>query len=120
ALAFTTGCDKDDNDTPRPPAASAKVALLNASFASDSLNVFVDAKKANNKLLGYSDSLNYIDVGAGDRAFELKAKDDKSIVKKSLKIEKDKNYTVLASNSADGKTFEIIQISDDLTAPATD
>src|SRR5690606_18229519 len=97
-----------------------KLALLNGSFASDSLNVFIDSKKANSKLLGYSDSLNYLDLIAGDRAIELKAEDGKSIVRKSFKIDKDKNYTVLAAHSADGKTFELVQVSDDLTAPAAD
>lgn len=120
ALAVATGCDKDDKDNPKPPVASGKLALLNGSFASDSLNVFIDTKKANSKLLGYSDSLNYLDLIAGDRAIELKAKDGKSIVKKSFKIDKDKNYTVLAAHSADGKTFELVQVSDDLTAPAAD
>jgi len=119
-VAMTTGCDKDDKDTPKPPVVAGKVSLLNASFASDSLNIFVDTKKANNKLLGYGDSLNYVDVITGDRAFELKAKDGNSIVKKTFKVEKDKNYTLLAANTADGETFELIQVSDDLTAPATD
>ncbi len=119
-VALTVGCKKDDKDTPKPPAGSGKVAFLNAAFGSDSLNFFVDTKKANGKLLGFGDSLKYVDVTAGERAFEIKGKDDKSILKKSFKTEKDKNYSLLASNSKDGKTFELIQVSDDLTAPKTD
>ncbi|MFC3198071.1 DUF4397 domain-containing protein [Parapedobacter deserti] len=119
-LAMTVGCEKDDKGTPKPPDGEGKVALLNAVFGTDSLNFFVDTKKVTKKLLGYSDSLNYVAVTAGEREFELKGKDDKSIVKKSFKAEKDKHYSILAANSADGKTSELIQVSDDLTAPKTD
>ncbi|GGG96136.1 hypothetical protein GCM10007415_34180 [Parapedobacter pyrenivorans] len=119
-LALTVSCEKDDNDTPNPPTGSGKVALLNAAFGSDSVNFFVGTKKATSKLLGYGDSLKYLDVAAGEPTFELKGKDDKSIVKKSFKTEKDKSYSILASNSKDGKTFELIQVTDDLTAPKTD
>lgn len=118
-VALTVSCKKD-KDTPEPPAGSGKVALLNAAFGSDSLNFFIDTKKVNGKLLGFGDSLKYVDVAAGECAFEIKGKDDKSIVKKTFKAEKDKNYSLLASNSKDGKTFELIHLSDDLTAPNTD
>src|SRR5690554_1578392 len=89
-LVLTAGCEKDDTDGPKPPAASGKVAFLNAAFGSDSVNLFVDTKKANSKLLGYGDSLTYVDVTAGDRTFELNEKDGESVVKKTFDIEKDK------------------------------
>lgn len=114
-LALTVACEKDDNGGPQPSA--GKVAFLNASFGSDSLNLFVGTNKANAKLLGFGDSLTYLTIPTGDNAFEIKDKDDKSLVKKAFKTEKNKNYSVLASNSADGKTFELIQVIDDLTAP---
>lgn len=119
SLVAFAACDKDDDGSPKPTG-SGKVALLNAAFGADSLNLFVDAKKASKKLLGYSDSLNYIDVTTGDRAFEIKGKDDKSLLKKSIAVEKDRNYSLLATNSKDGKTFEFVQVTDDLTAPKTD
>jgi|SRR5690606_15133634 len=119
-IACTVGCKKEDKDTPNPPTGSSAVALLNAAFGSDSLHVFFDAKKVSSKLLGFGDSLKYTDVSVGEPTFEIKGKDDKSLVKKSFKTENDKNYTVLATNSADGKTFELVQITDDLTAPKTD
>src|SRR5690606_27036857 len=119
-LACTVGCKKEDKDTPNPSTGSSAVALLNAAFGSDSLHVFFDAKKVSSKLLGFGDSLKYTDVSVGEPTFEIKGKDDKSLVKKSFKTENDKNYTVLATNSADGKTFELVQITDDLTAPKTD
>lgn len=120
-LSFTAGCKKDNDDTPEPPAVeSGRVALLNAAFGADSVNLFVDAKKVNSKLLGYGDSLKYFDVTAGERSFELKGKDDKSIVKKSFKTDKDKNYSIVATNSKDGETFELVQITDDLAAPKAD
>lgn len=119
-LTFTVACEKDDNDGPNPPAGSGKVALLNAAFGTDSVNFYVGSEKMNSKLIGYGDSLKYTSVEVGDSAFELKGKDDKSLVKKSFKTEKDKNYSILASNSKDGETFELVQITDDLTAPKSD
>lgn len=118
-LAVAVGCKKDDNNNPQPTA-TAKVAFLNGVFGSDSLDLFVDTKKANSKLLGFGDHLAYLSVTVGERAFEIKDKDEKSIAKKSFKTEKDNDYSILASNSADGKTFELIQIADDLTAPTGD
>lgn len=115
-LAVAVSCKKDDDNNPQPTE-TGKVAFLNGAFGGDSLNFFVDTKKANSKLLGFGDHLAYVNVTVGDRAFELKGKDDKSIVKKSFKTEKDKSYSIFASNSADGKTFELIQVTDDLTAP---
>lgn len=119
-LALMTGCEKDDDGTPKPPTGSGTVAFLNAAFGTDSLNLFVETDKVNDKLLGYGDSLKYTSIDAGDHAFELKDKEDESIAKKSFKMEKDKSYSILASNSEDGDTFELIQVTDDLTAPKSD
>jgi len=119
-MTSTVSCEKDDNGTPNPPTGSGKVALLNAVFGSDSVNFFVNTKKANSELLGYGDSLKYLDFTTGDATFELKDEDDKSVVEKTFKTEKDKRYSILVSNSKDGQTFELIQVTDDLTAPKTD
>lgn len=119
-FAMTLGCDKDDDDTPRPPAGSGKVALLNAAFGKDSLHLFVDGEKVTTKLLEYGDSLKYVTVDAGDYSFELKDKENKSVVKKTFKTEKDKNYSILATNSKAGDKFELVQVADDLTAPKSD
>ena len=119
-LSFTAGCEKDKNDTPTPTVETGKVALLHAAFAADSLDLYVGSKKVNSKLLGYGDSLKYFEVSVGERAFELKGEDDESIVKESFEAEKDKNYSVVATNSADGETFELTLIDDDLTTPDTD
>ncbi len=120
ALTATIGCKKDKDETPPPPAATGKVALLNAAFGTDSINLFVDAKKSNTQLIGYGDSLNYLSTGVGDREFDIKKKDNASIVKKTFKTEKDKNYSLLVTNAPEGDNFELLQVTDDLTAPATD
>ena len=119
-LAFTTGCKKDKNDTPTPPAETGKVALLHAAFGADSLDLYVGSSKINDKLLGYGDSLAYFDVTAGERSFELKGEDDESIVEEAFETEKGKNYSIAATNSKDGETFELTLIDDDLTSPDTD
>lgn len=114
----TVSCKDDDKGVPRPE--YGKVAFLNGSFASDSLNFLVDSKKVNTSLIAYGDSIHYLDVSVGDRAFEIKAQNDTSLVKKTFKIERDKNYTLLVSNSKDGKTVELVQVTDDLGLPSAD
>lgn len=119
-LTFTTGCEKDKNDTPAPPVETGRVALLHAAFGADSLNLYVGSKKVNSKLLGYGDSVKYFDVTVGDRSFELKGEDDESIIKESFEAEKGKNYSIAATNSVDGETFELTLIDEELTSPDTD
>lgn len=120
AMAFltatTVACKKDESNDPIIP--SGKVALLQAAFESDSVNLFIATNKATNKLLGYGETLNYVDVKSGDQEFELKGKTNQSVVKKSFKVEKDKNYTLLAVNTADGNTFELVQLTEELTVPS--
>lgn len=116
SLVSATGCDKDD-DTPPPAKKYGKIAVLNAAFGADSINFLIENKKVNNKLIGYSDSLNYVDIVAGQPSVEIKGKDDKSLVKKTLETAENKNYSLLVANSTDGKTFEVVQVNDDLTAP---
>ncbi|HAO07120.1 MAG TPA: hypothetical protein DCQ50_09040 [Chryseobacterium sp.] len=117
SLAATTGCDKDDDNTP-PAKKYGKIAVLNGAFGVDSINFFIENKKVNAKLIGYSDSLNYVEILAGEPSVEIKGKDDKSLSKKSIKTSESSNYSLLVTNSTDGKTFETIQVTDDLTAPA--
>lgn len=116
SLMVSTGCNKDDN--PKPPAKKyGKIALLHAAFGADSVNLFIESKKVSSKLIGYSDSLNYVEIPAGEPSIEIKGKDDKSISKKTIKIDENINYSLFVANSTDGKTFETIHVSDDLTAP---
>lgn len=116
SLIANTGCNKDD--TPKPPVKKyGKIALLHAAFGADSINFFIESKKVNSKMIGYSDSLNYVEILAGEPSIEIKGKDDKSLAKKSIKIDVNASYSLLVTNSTDGKTFESIQVSDDLTAP---
>lgn len=116
SLTANTGCNKDD-DNPPPAKKHGKISLLNAAFGADSINFFVESKKVNSKLIGYSDSVNYMEIPAGDPSIEIKGKDDKSLSKKTIKIDESANYSLLVTNSTDGKTFEAIHVSDDLTAP---
>lgn len=115
SLIGSTGCDKDDN---QPVKKYGKIALLNGAFGTDSLNLFIDNRKVNSKLIAYSDSLNYVEIEAGDRSAEARKKDNTSLTTKATKIEANKNYSLLITNSANGQTFESILVSDDLAAPA--
>lgn len=119
AMAFltatTVACKKDESKDPVIP--SGKVALLHAAFESDSVNLYVATDKATNKLLGYGEGLNYVNVKTGDQEFELKGKTNQTVVKKTFKVEKDKHYTLLALNTADGETYELVQLTEELTVP---
>lgn len=115
-LVFATGCKKDKDDP--LPTQYGRVALLHAGFGGDSLNIFVDGQKVNQKPFGYTDTAGYFNLPAGTRKFELKGKDSKTLLAKSLSVEKNKNYSLFASNGKDAKTFELIPIEDALSAPA--
>lgn len=117
ALAVTySSCSDDDNIMPNPE--TAIVSVFHASPSTDSLSFYLDAKKVNAKLVGLGDSINYIEAFIGDRVAEIKGKDGKSIFQKSIKLEKDKAYSLFITNEKDKDDAEYVQISDDLTNPA--
>jgi len=117
ALAVTySSCSDDDNPMPTPD--TAIVSVFHASPSTDSLSFYLDAKKVNAKLAGLGDSINYVEAFIGDRIAEIKGKDDKSIFQKSIKLEKDKAYSLFITNEKDNDDAEYVQISDDLTNPA--
>jgi hypothetical protein len=118
ALAVTySSCSDDDN--PIPNADTAIFSVFHASPSTDSLNFFLDANKVNTKLVGLGDSINYAEAFIGDRLAEIKKKDGASIFKKSIKLEKDKAYSLFITNAKDKTDAEYVQITDDLTNPAT-
>ncbi len=117
-LAVTIACDKDEQAN--PIIESGKATVLHGSFGNDSLDFFVDNKKVNSKLVAYGAAINYIELLKGENSFEAKTANGQSIVKKNYNIEKNKNYSILLASSADGNTKELIQVTDDLTAPGTD
>lgn len=117
ALAVTySSCNDDDNPMPNPD--TAIVSVFHASPSTDSLNFYLDANKVNAKLVGLGDSINYVEAFIGDRIAEIKGKDGGSIFKKSIKLEKDKAYSLFITNEKDNDDAEYVQIADDLTKPA--
>ncbi|TCK80587.1 uncharacterized protein DUF4397 [Albibacterium bauzanense] len=117
ALAVTySSCSDDDNPMPNPD--TAIVSVYHASPSTDSLDFYLDAKKVNSKLVGLGDSINYVEAFIGDRVAEIKGKDGASIFKESIKLEKDKAYSLFITNEKDKDDAEYVQITDDLTNPA--
>lgn len=117
ALAVTySSCNDDDNPMPNPD--TAIVSVFHASPSTDSLNFYLDAKKVNAKLVGLGDSINYVEAFIGDRVAEIKGEDGEPIFKKSIKLEKEKAYSLFITNEKDNDDAEYVQIIDDLTNPA--
>lgn len=119
ALSFAvlaTSCNKDKGGTPLPDL--ARISFLNAGTAADSLNFFIDTQKVNNKPLAYRDTFLYKNVWAGNRSIELKSKSNQSLFKKSLTVEKNKSYSLFAVNASEAGAAELLQVTDNLTAPA--
>src|SRR3546814_4433827 len=82
-----------------------------ASPSTDSLDFYLDTKKVNSKLIGLGDSINYVEAFIGDRVAEIKRKDGGSIFKESIKLEKDKAYSLFITNEKDKDDAEYVQKS---------
>lgn len=117
ALALTySSCKDDDNSIPTPD--TAVLAVFHASPLTDSVNFSIDAKKVNNKLVGFGENINYVEALPGDRSAEVTDKTDKSLLKQSIKLEKDKAYSLFIANEKDKEELEYVLVNDELTNPA--
>lgn len=116
ALAIVFSSCKKDKSNPWPE--SAILAVFHASTSIDSVNFYLDSKKVNKKLVGSGDSLGYVEIFTGERSAEIKNKEDKSLLKKTITINKDKVYSLFIANEKDKEEAEYVLISDDLTKPA--
>lgn len=118
ALTIAFSSCKKDKSNPKPDPESAALAVFHASTNVDSVNFYLDNKKVNKKLIGSGDSLDYVGILTGERSAEIKNKEDKSLLKKTITIKKDKVYSLFIANEKDKEEAEYILISDDLTKPA--
>jgi hypothetical protein len=118
ALAIVFSSCKKDKSNPRPDPESAILAVFHASTSIDSVNFYLDSKKVNKKLVGSGDSLGYVEILTGERSAEIKNKEDKSLLKKTITIKKDKAYSLFITNEKNKEQAEYVLINDDLTKPA--
>jgi hypothetical protein len=120
ALVFS-GCGDDDPD-PAPVAPDqGRVMLVHASASS---NIPVKFVANDNKELGqlnYGTSSNYTSILSADQSIKINnASSGATVATQTLKVEKDKSYSVFAySPTTNIGSVAALGVTDDLTPPAT-
>jgi hypothetical protein len=115
ASALTAACG-DDDETPGPVVADARVRVVHASPDAPSVDVLVDDAVAlsNVPYLGVSD---YLEVPSGSRNLKVNAAGTATtVIDADADLAEDGEYTVIASGLA--SAIEPIVLVDDNSAPA--
>ena len=117
ATLLLAACSKSDTPTPTPAPDQGKVMFINAAshIAPTTLKFVVDnTEKASQ---AYASGSSYQGLNTGSRAVQVTVGSQTALTQ-SLVIEKDKNYTFLATPAASTSAVGGLLLTDDLTASA--
>lgn len=118
AVILLASCSKSDTPVPTPAVDTGRVTFINAAshIAPTTLKFLVDnAEKASQ---AYGGSSGYQNIQTGSRTLQV-ASGTQTAFSTTLTVEKDKNYTFVASPSTSSSTTNGLTFPDDLTAPAS-
>jgi Domain of unknown function (DUF4397) len=116
ALAFSA-CSNDDDDNNTPAPDQGKVLI---SHAAASANIAVKAliNDAEVGQLNYGQTSSYLNVNTGSPTLKINNSANQTAASQPITIAKDRNYSVFAY-APTATTVGLLQVSDDLTAPAS-
>jgi hypothetical protein len=110
--AVLVSCDKDDDPE------TGNVLVTHASPNAPGVDLLVDNVKVNTVALTFPNNTGYLNVNAGVRNVKVNvAGSATTVINADLTIEKDKNYSVFATNLV--ASLAAIAVEDNLSAPAT-
>lgn len=119
ATLLFAACGKSDTPVPiSAPVDHGRVVFVNAAahIAPTTLKFTVDnSEKAS---LTYGTTSSYQDINAGSRALQVTAGSQTALTQ-PIGIDKDKNYTFVATATSSTSSVGGLLLADDLTAPAT-
>jgi hypothetical protein len=109
--AVLVSCDKDDDPE------TGNVLVTHASPNAPGVDLLVDNVKVNTVALTFPNNTGYRNVNAGVRNVKVNvAGSATTVINADLTIEKDKNYSVFATNLV--ASLGVIAVEDNLAAPA--
>lgn len=118
ATLLLAACSKSDTPAPTPAAETGKVTFINAAshIAPTTLKFLVDnTEKASQ---AYGSGSGYQSITTGNRSLQVAAGTQTAFTM-ALVVEKDKNYTFVASPASSSSATNGLFFTDVLTAPAT-
>jgi hypothetical protein len=117
SLTVFSGCSDDDEETPAPTPATARVMAVHASPDAPGVDVLVDNVKANATPLTYPNNTSYLTVNAGTRNVKVNvAGTSTTVINADLPVAANAVYSVFATDSVVSLTP--IVLLDTLTTPA--
>jgi len=115
ALAFG-GCSKKDEPTPTPAPDQGKVAFVNAAAHIAPVTLKFLADNSEKASQAYGTTSGYQNVLIGSRPIQVMA-GSQSALTQSVTIEKDKNYTFIATPATSSSAVGGLFLTDDLSVP---
>jgi hypothetical protein len=111
--ATLASCDKDD-----PTPETGKVLVTHASPDAPGVDLLVDNVKVNSTALTFPNNTGYLSVNVGTRNVKVNVTGTSTtVINADLPIEKDKSYSVFATNNV--ASLGAIAVEDNLAAPAS-
>ncbi|MDQ2771132.1 MAG: DUF4397 domain-containing protein [Bacteroidota bacterium] len=112
------GCGKKDTPVPTPVPDMGRVMFINAASHIAPITLKFLADNTEKASLAYATGSSYQGLNVGSRAVQVTA-GSQTALNQSLVIEKDKNYTFVATPAAASSNVGGLLVTDDLTVPGT-
>jgi hypothetical protein len=119
ATLLLAACGKDDKPAPTPAPDQGKVLFVNAASHIPGASLKFTVNSSDKATLAYGASSGYQGVGVGSYPIQVTSGNLAVLTQPAVTIEKDKNYTFIATPTTSASTVGGLFLSDDLTAPAS-
>lgn len=118
AVLLLTACGKDDDPVATPVVDQGKVTFINAASHIPGASLKFTVNNSDKATLTYGAASGYQSIPVGSYPIQVTSGTVTVLTQPAVALEKDKNYTFIASPAANSAVVGGLFISDDLTAPA--